>query len=210
MRKKPRKHPEIIEIDGKYVSGDVKDEMFACDISACKGACCVEGDLGAPLAKEEVGILEEIYPKVKPFMRKEGIRAIQAQGTSIVDIMNMESTPLVKGKECAYVTFKDGIALCAIEGAYLAGEIDFRKPISCHLYPIRAYTYKEVERLNYDRWSICGAACAKGKKEGVMVYEFVKDALIRKYGEDFYETLDAIVKSQMAEGSSEEPPSAKG
>ncbi len=195
MKRKKKGDPGLIQIDDKLISGDLKDEMFACDISACKGACCVEGDVGAPLDKEERKVMEDIYPKVKPFLRKEGIRAIEDQGTWIKDWTGSYSTPLVDNKECAYVTFSDeGVALCGIEQAHEAGEIDFKKPISCHLYPIRVQKYKDCHALMYDRWSICAAACALGQGKGIRVYEFTKDALVRAYGEEFYAELDKVVK----------------
>jgi len=198
-RKKKNNHPGIIEIDDKLISAEVTDELFACDIFKCKGACCVEGDLGAPLEKEELPIMEEIYAQVEPYMRPEGIKAVKAQGTYVRDFTGNYSTPLVEGRECAYVTFKKGIALCAIEQAHAEGKVDFQKPVSCHLYPIRVSSYKEVDRLNYDRWDICSAACSRGEAEGIPVYEFVKDALIRKYGEEFYQVLDTIAKRREQE-----------
>lgn len=190
---------DIIEIDDKWISSEVTDELFACDISKCKGACCVEGDIGAPLDKEELPIMKEIYDTVEPYMRPEGVKAVKAQGTYVKDFTGNYSTPLVAGKECAYVTFKNGIALCAIEQAHADGKLDFQKPVSCHLYPIRVSSYRKIDRLNYDRWSICSAACTRGEAESIPVYEFVKDGLIRKYGEDFYLALDAIAKDREKE-----------
>ncbi|MDP5170884.1 MAG: DUF3109 family protein [Bacteroidia bacterium] len=188
----------MIQIEDKLISAEVVEELFHCDIIACKGACCVEGDLGAPLEIAELDILDSIYEKVKPYLRPEGIAAIEAQGKSVLDFTHSYSTPLVNEKECAYVTFDEkGIANCGIEQAWSAGDIAFRKPVSCHLYPIRIREYRDVEVLNYDRWDICSAACSLGVKKGIPVYEFVKDALIRKYGEEFYETLDSIVKEKM-------------
>ncbi|RMG55389.1 MAG: DUF3109 family protein [Bacteroidetes bacterium] len=190
----------MIQIDDKLISSEVVEELFACDISRCKGACCVEGDLGAPLEDEELAILEEIYPKVKPFLRKAGIRAIEQQGTWVRDFTQSHSTPLVEGRECAYVTFSpEGVALCGIEQAWQAGKIDFQKPISCHLYPIRTSKHRDFEALNYDRWDICSPACKLGRTEGIRVYEFVKGALIRRYGEAFYEELDGVVKAWLAD-----------
>lgn len=188
-------YPSMINLDGKIIHADLKDEMFACDVAKCKGACCVEGDLGAPLEDDELQVLEDIFEQVKPYMRKPGLKAIEDQGLYVLDFTNHYSTPLVNGRECAYVNFtSDGIALCAIEQAYEAGDIDFKKPISCHLYPVRISHTKMGEALNYDRWSICSAACSKGEADGTRVYEFVKDALIRKYGEAFYEELHALVQ----------------
>ncbi|MEL6132711.1 MAG: DUF3109 family protein [Bacteroidota bacterium] len=195
LRKKRKHDPVVIQIDDKLVSSEVTQELFACDIAACKGACCVEGELGAPLEKSELPILKEIYPKVKPYLRKEGIQAIEEEGTWVRDFTGGLSTPLVEGQECAYVTFsKNGTALCGIEQAHRDGATDFKKPISCELYPIRVQPVGEFTALNYDRWDICSAACFKGAYEGVKVYEFVKDALIRAYGEEFYQQLDQTAR----------------
>ena len=196
MKKKPDVHG-LIQIEDKLISSEVTEELFHCDIEACKGACCVEGELGAPLNDEELDILEKIYEEVKPFLNETGIKAIEEQGTSVLDFTNAYSTPLVNGRECAYTTFDDkGVAMCGIEQAWAAGATTFRKPISCHLYPIRVKKYEHFEALNYDRWSICSAACSLGKKKGTPVYEFAKDALVRAYGEEFYEVLDAMVTQQ--------------
>lgn len=190
---KKRDVASVVQIEDKLVSSELKDEMFVCDLSRCKGACCVEGDLGAPLEGEEPDILEEIFPKIQSYLRPEGLEEIEAQGTSIIDITGGHSTPLVKGRECAYVTFsEEGIAGCAIEQAHTDGVIDWKKPVSCHLYPVRITELKDYDALNYDRWGICSAACSLGDELGVPVYRFVKDALIRKYGEEFYEELEAV------------------
>ncbi len=204
-KKRAPKGPGIIQIDDKLISAEVTEELFHCDIVACKGACCVDGDLGAPLEHSELAILDEIYPLVKPYLRPEGIQSIEEQGTSVFDYTHAYSTPLVRGRECAYVTFgAQGIAKCGIEQAWEEGKVEFRKPVSCHLYPIRITEYQDVEVLNYDRWDICGPACSLGAKKGIPVYRFVKDALIRKYGELFYDTLETIVQQQVeAEGLEE-------
>lgn len=185
-------------IDNIIVSDDVTDEQFACNLSACKGACCWEGDFGAPLDEEELEVLEEIYPKVKPYLTDEGRAAIAAQGlyTKNEQVGGWD-TPLVDNAACAYMTLTDqGLALCGIEQAYRAGDISWKKPISCHLYPIRVRSKPEVdfEALNYDVWDICSAACDLGAKEKIRVYEFAKPALIRKYGEDWYNALAAAVE----------------
>jgi hypothetical protein len=193
-RRHPR-DPGLIQVEDKLVSRDVTESFFACDIARCKGACCVEGELGAPLEAEELNILEEIYPDVKPFLLEAGIGAIEAQGTWVQDFTEGFSTPLVEGRECAYATFTpEGIALCGIEQAYNAGATSFRKPVSCHLYPIRVHQSQLFETLYYDRWSICSPACRHGEHTGTRVYEFVKEALIRKYGEAFYQSLDEVAQ----------------
>ncbi len=191
-----KKHTLFI-IDDIFVSGEVTDTLFACDLAKCKGACCVGGDLGAPLEDEELPILKGILPHVKPYMRQDGIDEIELQGEYIYNKKYGYSTSLVNEKECVYVNFDEkGVAMCAIEQAYFAGKTDFRKPISCHLYPIRVHKTKKMESLNYEEWELCKAACIKGKKEGIPVYQFVKEAIIRKYGANFYAQLDAAVENE--------------
>ena len=190
MFKKKYNQPTLIEVDGKLISGDVMGELFACDLSKCKGACCVEGDLGAPLDKEELAILDEIAEAVEPYLSETGKQAIREQGNYVHDFTGDYSTPLVDGRECAYVVFStEGLALCGIEQAWQDGKIDFQKPISCHLYPVRVSRSAYYDLLNYDQWDICAAACVRGGKEKIKVFEFVKDALVRKYGQEFYDKL---------------------
>ena len=178
------------------ISDDLKESNFVCDLSKCKGACCVEGDLGAPLANEELEILVKVYPKVKSYLSEEGIEAIEGQGTYVFDEDGEYSTPTIQGKECAYAIYdKKGILKCGIEQAYLDKKIDFQKPISCHLYPVRISKYEEYEALNYDRWHICSAACTLGDALKVPVYQFVKEALIRKYGKEWYLKLVQLVEN---------------
>jgi hypothetical protein len=195
----------MIIIDEILISSELNSQFFACDIAKCKGACCVEGDVGAPLEIEEKAILKEIFPKVAPYLRPEGLKAIREQGVFVKDFTGDFSTPLVEGKECAYVVFEKGIALCGIEKAWAEEKIEFRKPISCHLYPVRVHKSKSFETINYDRWHICNPACSRGAESGVRVYEFVKDALIRKYGESFYKALDTEAKKEVREKGSSLP-----
>ena len=181
----------MIQIDDKLISEDIFSEAFVCNLTRCKGACCVEGDVGAPLAKDETVILEAIFEQVKPFLREEGVKAIEEQGTWTIDPLDQDYvTPMVEGKECAYVIFDEkGITKCGIEKAYENGAVDWPKPISCHLYPIRTKEYDAFTAFNYDRWPICAPACELGKELQVPVYKFLKSPLIRKYGEEFYATL---------------------
>jgi hypothetical protein len=186
----------MFQLGKTIVSEDILEKEFVCNLSACKGACCVEGEAGAPVTLEEIKILAENYTKIKPFLRPEGIAAIEAQGTHIVTESEELETPLVNGNECAYVTFSDrGIAGCGIEDAYNAGAIDFRKPISCHLYPVRVQDYSEFAAVNYHKWPICDDACILGKSLKVPVYKFVKDALIRKFGQDWYAELEKVAEN---------------
>ena len=180
----------MIQIDDKLISEDLFSEEFVCNLAKCKGICCVEGDAGAPLDEDETHILDEIYPKIKPYLRPEGIQAIEEQGTYMLDFEGDLVTPLVNNAECAYVIFDEkGYTKCAIEKAYEDGVIDWQKPISCHLYPIRITEYSNFSAINYHEWDICSDACTLGKELGVKVYQFLKKPLIRKYGEEFYQTL---------------------
>ncbi|WP_226065354.1 DUF3109 family protein [Kaistella polysaccharea] len=181
----------MIQIDDKLISEDIFSEEFVCNLSKCKGACCVEGDIGAPLNKEETVILDRIFEQVKPYLRKEGVEAIERQGTWVIDPNDGDYvTPMVEDKECAYVIFDEkGITKCGIEKAYEDGAVDWQKPISCHLYPIRVDEYRTFTALNYHKWDICSDACTLGRELQVPIYKFVKTPLIRKYGEEFYQTL---------------------
>jgi len=183
----------MFQLGRTIVSEDIIQKDFVCNLSACKGACCIDGDAGAPLDKEEVKILADIYPKVKPYLRKEGIAEIEKQGTSIVTDFGDLETPLINGADCAYVIFDDKkTALCGIEEAYNQGDIDWKKPVSCHLYPIRVKEYSEFSAVNYDKWEICDDACTLGAALQVPVYKFVKQALVRKFGEDWYGELEKV------------------
>lgn len=197
----------MIQIDDTIVSLEVLQEEFVCDLSACKGACCVEGDSGAPLEEEELDILAQDFPNIKPYLRPEGVRAIEAQGTSIKDSDGDWVTPLRDGKECAYTVFaENGTAMCGIELAWKDGKTAFRKPVSCHLYPVRTKRYPTFEAVNYARWQICSDACSLGQQLKVPVYKFLKEALIRKYGASWYEALEeadqALKKMDQNDGKS--------
>lgn len=184
----------MISIGKSLVSEEVLSEQFVCDLQKCKGACCVEGDAGAPLEEAEVKILKEEYPNFKDYLRPEGIAAVEAQGTHVLDPYDDEAvTPLVNGAECAYVVFDEkGTTLCGIEKAWRDGKTQFRKPVSCHLYPIRIQRYKSFDAVNYHEWQICAPACDLGKELKVPVFRFAKDALIRKYGPEWYAELESV------------------
>lgn len=184
----------MFQLGKTIVSEDILEKNFVCNLSACKGACCVDGDAGAPLSEEETKILAEIYPKVKPFLRKEGIEAIEKLGTSVIGTDGTLETTLIDEKDCAYVIFDGQTALCGIEQAYNQGEISWKKPVSCHLYPVRVKDFTEFAAVNYDRWDICDDACTLGKELQVPIYIFVKEALIRKFGEDWYSELEKVAE----------------
>ncbi|MFZ4425670.1 MAG: DUF3109 family protein [Saprospiraceae bacterium] len=181
-------------IGNVLVSDEIIEESFLCNLQACKGACCWEGDYGAPLEKEELEVLDNIYPEIRPFLSPAGRAVLEQEGKYLYEAQQEEYvTPLIAGGPCAYITYNEtGIAQCGIEKAFLAGATNFRKPVSCHLYPIRAKREAAgFETINYERWEICKAACTAGKKASLPLYRFVKDALIRKYGEAWYDALEA-------------------
>lgn len=181
----------MIEIDDKIVSADLLQECFACDISRCKGICCVEGDAGAPLELDEVDILEQEYESYAKYMTEEGRREVEKQGFMVVDTDGDYTTPLVNNAECAYAFTENGITFCAIERAYRNGECSFLKPISCHLYPIRVMQFSNgTYGLNYHRWGVCHDAVECGKKLGIPVYKALREPIIRRFGEEFYKALE--------------------
>lgn len=181
----------MIEIDDKIVSIDLLKEYFACDIAQCKGICCVEGNAGAPLEIDEVDTLEEEYSAYKKYMTAEGVKAVEDQGFMVIDSDGDYTTPLVNDAECAYAYSENGVTLCAIEKAWRAGECKFMKPISCHLYPIRLINFANGGvGLNYHRWSVCRSACANGTKLQIPVYQSLKEPIVRRFGQEFYESLD--------------------
>ncbi len=185
----------MIEVGNVILSDDIKDEFFVCNLERCKGACCVEGDLGAPLTEEELDIMDSIQQKVLPYLSVKGRKEIENQGAYILDEEGDYSTPTIGTKECAYSVYNEqGILKCGIEQAYIDKKINFKKPISCHLYPIRISSYDSFDAVNYDQWDICNAACSNGKALGVPVYKFLKEPLVRKYGKDWYNQLTIVIE----------------
>lgn len=186
----------MIVIDNTLVSDLVIEEQFVCDLLKCKGGCCEDGDAGAPLEREEMDRINEVYEIVKPYLTQAGIREIESKGRYNYDREFGWVTPTIEGKMCAY-GFRDekGIIKCGIEQAYYDGKISWKKPISCHLYPIKINKTKEHEIVNYEpRDKMCSPACALGKKLKVPAYVFLKESLVRKFGADFYEALDQVAK----------------
>jgi len=184
----------MIQIGETLISRDLVEKKFVCNLNECKGACCVAGDSGAPFTDEELDIVEKIYEKVKPFMTREGIEAIEKQGKFVVDTDNDRVTPLVNQNECAYVFYDGDIAKCAFEKAFNEGITDFKKPISCHLYPVRLKKLSLYEAVNYDFWHICNPARTFGEKNNVPVYQFLKEPLTRKFGNEWYNELELIAE----------------
>ncbi|MFT3748413.1 MAG: DUF3109 family protein [Agriterribacter sp.] len=192
----------MIEIDNILVSDDVVKAQFVCDLIKCKGGCCEDGDAGAPLSKEETQILEDNYEILKPYLTKEGVDEIEKKGKYYYDRSFGWVTPTIDSKICAYGYYDNkGIIKCGIEQAYLDGKISWKKPLTCHLYPIKTKKTKTYELVNYEpRETLCNPACKLGKKLQVPVYVFLKEALIRKYGEDFYTLLEQIANQYYKDG----------
>ena len=180
----------MIIIDKTLVSNDVIERKFTCEILSCKGGCCVKGDIGAPLELEEAEKLKNNYKKLKKYISEDGFDLLKNDESFVKDENGVLHTPLINDKECAYIKRgKNDIVTCGIENAYNAGEIDFNKPISCHLYPLRITELKNYTAVNYHDWDICNSGCVKGENDNVYVFEFLKSALIRKFGNDWYEKL---------------------
>ncbi len=191
----------MIQFDKVLISDEVVEEAFVCDLHKCKGACCVEGDLGAPLLFDELDQIEEVVDVVKGYLSKEAIQVLEREGGFLVDEDGDFSTTTINGKECVFAFYDDQkILKCSIEQAHKDGKTDFKKPLSCHLYPIRVGKAGEFESLNYDRWSICAPACDLGKELKVPVYKFLKEPLIRKFGEEWYAEFENLLASKKDQG----------
>lgn len=196
----------MIEIDDKIVSLDIFDVMFACDYKACKGICCVEGDSGAPLEAGEREMLIKHLPAIEHMLSPQAISIIQEQGVSYLDEDGDEVTSIVNGQDCVFTTYDNkGNCMCAYEKAYYEGKIDWIKPISCQLYPIRLTRYTDFTAVNYHKWSVCKCALKKGRKEGTRVYQFLKAPLTRAFGEEWYHKLEIAAIALEAERNQEEP-----
>lgn len=185
----------MIKIDNTIVSDDLLNVRFCCDLNACKGECCVDGDAGAPLDEEEISILEDHIDKIKPYMSPESMVVVERMGVFDYDMTGKFCTPLVNDRECVFVVFDEfKIARCAIEMAYKEGKIKFQKPVSCHLYPVRITCYDSFDAVNYHKWHICQKALDNGARNNIPLYEFLKDALLRKYGRQWYNSLLKALK----------------
>ena len=183
----------LVEIDDKIVSTDLFSEKFVCDLSKCKGACCVKGNGGAPMTEKEVELIEDNLEQIKPFMSEKGIQTIKDEGVYYLDEEDAPATKLIDKKECCFVYFDNSnTAKCSIETAYKSGEIDFNKPQSCHLYPIRIKEFTEFTALNYEEWDICAPACSLGQSLKVPVYKFLQEPITRVFGSSFFDELSKI------------------
>jgi hypothetical protein len=187
----------MIAIDDKLISDELVEKDFVCNLTACKGHCCVEGEAGAPLEKKELKILDAILEKISPFLSEEGLREIRRLGTHVFNRESGFVTPTIGQGICAYGVVERGIVTCGIEKAYRAGKTGFIKPISCHLYPVRIERKEGYESVNYvPRDKLCSPACVMGRQLEVPVFRFLKEALIRNYGEPFYEALEAEAREK--------------
>lgn len=193
----------MIEIEDKIVSLDVFDTLFACDYAVCQGACCIEGDSGAPLEAGEADELRRYLEVVRPLLSPRALEVIEAQGVSYIDEEGDEVTSIVDGKDCVFTTYDgSGGCQCAFERVYYEGKTDFIKPISCQLYPIRLSRYRDFTAVNYHKWSLCKCALKRGRREGIPLYRFLEAPLKRAFGEAWYGQLEAAARLLEAERSS--------
>lgn len=171
------------------------ERFFCCDLDACRGACCIEGDAGAPLTQDEDAALKALLPEIKPLLTSRAVKAIEEDGASYRDRDGEIVTQLVEGASCVYTCMeKDGLCLCALEKGRREGNAKMFKPVSCSLYPARIKEYDTFTAVNYDRWKICRPAETLGRKKGIRVYEFLKEPLIRKFGKEWYDELEITAR----------------
>ncbi|MDZ4839093.1 MAG: DUF3109 family protein [Bacteroidota bacterium] len=186
----------MIILEQTIISEELLDNEFVCNLSACKGACCVEGDIGAPITSAEATIITDNINAIIPYMSEAGIGLLEERGFYEYDTDGELVTTCIDGNECVFVlTQPDGIHKCAIETAHLAGKLEFHKPLSCHLYPIRVSKVGGYDALNYNRWSVCSPACSLGEALGMPIYKFLKEPLIRAYGPVWYQDLEQIAEA---------------
>jgi hypothetical protein len=190
----------MIVVGNKLLSEDIFDVQFSCDISACKGACCVEGSGGAPLTEKECAILDDIFEDVKPYLREEGLDVIKEKGLFAIGQDGTLETPLIDGRACVYSTISSsGNLLCGIEQAHQDGKTKWKKPLSCHLYPIRVKELIDFTALNYHKWSICDSALSCGVARQTTILEFCKEPLIRAFGKEWYDEAEETMEVWLKE-----------
>lgn len=182
----------MIIVGKVLVSETILERKFACQLNACKGACCVQGDSGAPLDEEEINIITDELENIRPFMAKEGLDLLGERGFYETDADGELGTVCRPTGECVFVNMENGIAICSIERAYYANKTWFKKPLSCHLYPIRAKKYGDYIALNYHHWDICSPACKAGEEMKLPVHTFLREALVRKLGPSWYSELEEV------------------
>lgn len=191
----------MIQVGDKIISTELFENHFFCHLEKCRGMCCVYGDAGAPLEEKETAILEKNVEKIKPFLRKEGVKAIEEKGSWEIDDDGDRVTPLMGEDDCAYSIIDNGIARCGIEVAFHSEAISFQKPVSCHLYPIRVSRIGQNLALNYHRWDVCSPARKRGAEFGIPVFRFLKEPLVRVFGQAFYEELEKIYEEWKRHGN---------
>lgn len=185
----------MLQIKDVIVSFDVLTESFSCDLAHCKGECCIEGDAGAPVTPDEIAQIEELLPTIWKDLSIEARKVINSQGVAYTDPEGELVTSIVNGKDCVFTCYgDDGCCYCAIEKAYRNGLCKFKKPVSCHLYPIRVKRIGDYYGLNYDRWDVCRAAVLKGRKDGIPIYKYLKEPLVRRFGQEWYDELELTVE----------------
>ena len=188
----------MLQIENTLVSLDLLERFFVCDLSNCKGKCCIEGEAGAPLEKDEFETLRNILPVVWNDLSLKARKVIEKQDVGYIDISGEIVTSIVEGKDCVFTCYDaNGICSCAIEKAFREKRIDFVKPVSCHLYPVRVTRYKEYFAVNYNRWKVCRSAERRGEKEQIAIYRFLREPLIRRFGEKWYDMLDLCAREYL-------------
>lgn len=194
----------MLQIQNTLVSLDMIEKFFCCDLDACLGACCIEGDAGAPLNQEEDRKLKSLLPEIKPHLTPKAVETIEEFGASYRDPEGDTVTQLIEGSACVYTCMeKNGVCLCALEKARRAGHNNIFKPISCSLYPARIKEYDSFTAVNYDRWKICRPAEKLGREKGIRVYEFLKEPLIRRFGTDWYEELELTAREYLKQSETQ-------
>lgn len=192
----------MLQIDDTLISLDIIERQFICDLPLCKGACCVEGDSGAPLEQHELKELQKVLPEVWNDLSPEAQELIKKQGVAYIDSDGDTVTSIINGKDCVFTWYdSDGICKCAIEKAFREGRVSFMKPVSCHLYPIRITHYDTFKAVNYNKWKICKVAEVLGKKERLPLYKFLKEPLIRKFGEAWYRQLSETAEEWLKQNA---------
>lgn len=180
----------MLQIKDTLVSLDLAERFFCCDLDACLGRCCIEGDAGAPITPEEKTQIEKALPVIRPDMSPRAVREVDENGVSYIDEEGDLVTTIIDGRDCAFTCYaKNGLCLCALEKAYREGKSDFMKPSSCHLYPLRLTEYPTFTAVNYHRWKICRPAEKLGRKLGIRLYQFLKEPLIKRFGQEWYDEL---------------------
>ncbi len=196
----------MLEIQNVLVTLDLAEQFFCCDLDACKGACCIEGDAGAPITPDEQKEIERVLPEIVDDMIPAGRREVEANGVAYIDEEGDLVTSIVEGKNCAFTCYgKDGVCLCAIEKAWREGRVDFMKPASCHLYPLRITEYPTFTAVNYHRWKICKPAEKLGRRLGVRLYQFLKEPLIKRFGKDWYDELSQACEAYLEQYGDQSP-----